>query len=216
MDISNKKVHFLGDSITEGGAATTQESAFVGLFKKAYPNAEITNYGVGGTRIAKVSQAAPSEKFWHDFDFNSRVKDMTKNADLIVVFGGTNDYGYGMAKMGEFGMKDEYTFYGATYSLYEKLLVKYPNARILVLTPLHRLGEEQANAQGKVLKDYVHAIKEVAEYFAFPVLDLYSVSGINPAVANIQKQMMPDGLHPNNVGHQRLFEVMDSFIKYQL
>ncbi len=216
MDISNKKIHFLGDSITEGCGADLQENGFVGLFKKAYPDAEITNYGVGGTRIAKTKTTAPAEKFWHDFDFNMRVKDMTKNADLIVIFGGTNDYGFGEAKMGQFGMKDEYTFYGATYSLYERLLIKYPNARFLVLTPLHRLGEELANKQGLVLKDYVHAIKEVAEYFAFPVLDLYACSGINPAVANMQKQMMPDGLHPNNAGYKRIFEVVDSFIKYQL
>ena len=155
MDISNKKVHFLGDSITEGGGADSKENAFVELFKKAYPKAEITNYGVSGTRIAKTIAKAPVEKFWFDFDFNMRVKDMTKNADLIVVFGGTNDYNFGEAKMGQFGMKDEYTFYGATYSLYERLLVKYPNARILVLTPLHCLGEERANKQGCVLKDYV-------------------------------------------------------------
>lgn len=214
MDISNKKVHFLGDSITEGHGASSAEKSFVGLFKSAYPDAEITNYGVGGTRIAK--KKVPSENFWWDLDFNARVKDMTKNADLVVIFGGTNDYGHGDAPMGQMGMQDEYTFYGATYSLYERLLVKYPNARFLVLTPLHRLGEEKSNAMGNSLKDYVHAIKEVAEYFAFPVLDLHAVSGINPAVANVQKQMMPDGLHPSDAGYRRLFDVLDSYIKYQL
>lgn len=209
MNLSNKKIHFLGDSITEGAGADSAENSFVGLFKAKYPNAEITNYGVGGTRIAKKKKQ--SENFWYDFDFNARVAEMTKNAELVVIFGGTNDYGHGDAKMGKFGMQDEYTFYGATYSLFEKLLVKYPNAKFLVLTPLHRLGEEQSNAMGNILKDYVQAIKEVAEYFAFPVLDLYAVSGMNPAVANVQKLLMPDGLHPNNAGHKRLFELIDAY-----
>ncbi len=137
---------------------------------------------------------------------------MTDDADLIVVFGGTNDYGHGDAILGKFGDKDVYTFYGAAYTLFEKLQNKYPLAKILVLTPLHCCGEDTPNMHGNILKDFVTALRETAEYFSLPVLDLYAVSGMNPNVAKVRETMLPDGLHPNDTGYQRLFEMIDSYI----
>lgn len=212
MDISNKKVHFLGDSITEGaGASDAKSTSFVPLFQKAYPNATITNYGIGGTRIAR--QINPSATPRHDLDFNMRSLQMADDADLVVVFGGTNDFGHGDAPFGEWGDKEETTFCGAVYALYEKLLQKYPLGRVLVLTPLHRATEEVLNMHGKLLKDYVDVIRKTAELFSFPVLDLYAVSGINPRMGKVKETMLPDGLHPNDTGYQRLFEIIDAYIK---
>ena len=211
MDISNKKVHFLGDSITNGACAT-EKTCFVGLFQETYPNAEITNYGIGGTRIAPQTQPS-AEPIW-DYDFVARAKDMTPDADLIVVFGGTNDFGHGDAPFGEVGMQDKSTFCGAVYTLFNDLLLKYPYAKILVLTPLHR--SEESNERGLTLSQYVQAIKEIATYFSFPVLDLYACSGMNPNVARVKETLMPDGLHPNEMGHKRLFELINAYIKNML
>ena len=214
MDISKKNVYFLGDSITQGSGASCEEKCFVSLFQQKYPEANILNYGIGGTRIAR--KKVPSAETRYDDDYNMRADRMEEGADLVVIFGGTNDFGHGDAVMGQFGDTDVYTFYGATYTLYEKLLNKYPNAKFLVLTPLHRLSESEPNAFGNVLNDYRKAILETAEYFAFPVLDLFAVSGMNPKVAKVQETMMPDGLHPNDCGYQRLFELIDNAIKHIL
>lgn len=211
MDISNKKVHFLGDSITERYSASIYENCYVGLFQGAYPNAEITNYGISGTRLAK--QTKPSAETRWDNDFNARVADMSENADLVVVFGGTNDYGHGDAPFGVWGDKTDDTFCGAVYALYEKLANKYPLAKFLVLTPLHRLNEDTPDMKGKVLKDYVDIIRKTAEYFSYPVLDLYAVSGMNPSIGKMKDTMMNDGLHPNDNGHKRLFEMIDAYIR---
>lgn len=210
MDISNKKVHFLGDSITEGCGASAPDKCFVALFQQKYPEAEITNYGIGGTRLAR--QTKHSQDIMYDYDFNQRVREMKSGADLVVVFGGTNDYGHGDAPFGEWGDKTEKTFCGAVYALYEKLLNKFRFAQILVLTPLHRLNEENPSPCGRPLIDYVEIIRKTAEYFALPVLDLYKKSGMNPAVAKVQETMMPDGLHPNDTGYQRLFSLIDGYI----
>lgn len=215
MDISKKNVYFLGDSITQGcGASNMENNCFVALFQKKYPNAKILNYGVCGTRIARRKEASANASY--DEDFNMRVERMDEGADLVVVFGGTNDFGHGDAVMGQFGDKDVYTFYGATYTLYEKLLTKYPHAKILVLTPLHRLSDNQPNMLGNVLNDYRQAILQTAEYFALPVLDLFATSGINPNVAKVRETMLPDGLHPNDCGYQRLFELIDAAINNTL
>lgn len=215
MNLKNKKVLFLGDSVTEGCGASSLDTCYVSLFKKNYPEAEIYNYGIGGTRIAKKLNG-PSEIEIYDRHFSSRIDEMQNDADLVVVFGGTNDYGHGDAPLGEFGDTEENTFYGALYSLYVKLLEKYPTAKFLVITPLHRLGEDVPNAQGNVLKQFVDAIRQTAELFSLPVLDLYKVSGMNPNFAKCQETMMPDGLHPNDCGYVRLYEIINAYISNTL
>lgn len=64
MNLNNKKVLFLGDSITEGCGASDLENCYVSLFKKAYPNAKIFNYGIGGTRIAQKLNGPSEIEIW--------------------------------------------------------------------------------------------------------------------------------------------------------
>ena len=214
MNLHGKKVSFIGDSITEGCGASEYKNCYVALFQKAYPDATIANYGVGGTRIARQHGANPELK--NDHDFMERAELMQKDADLVVVFGGTNDYGHGNAVMGKLGANDPYTFYGAMNILFETLIRDNPRAKILILTPLHRLSEKNVNQNGYILEDYVKALREMAEEFSFPVLDLFKNSGLNPAKGTVRADYMTDGLHPNDAGYARLFELIDTFIKYQL
>lgn len=140
---------------------------------------------------------------------------MVENADLICVFGGTNDFGHGDAPFGKIGDKTRATFCGALYELSETLLYRYPTAQIVFFTPLHRLGEQTPAHKpdgDRLLADYVEAIRKNAEYFSFPVLDLWKVSGMQPAAADVQRRRMPDGLHPNDEGHRKLFEIIDAFL----
>ena len=87
-------IDFLGDSITEGALASSQEKTFVALVGKMLP-CFARNYGVSATRIAK--QRIPSADPRADLDFVQRVEDLDSTADFVVVFGGTNDYGHGDA-----------------------------------------------------------------------------------------------------------------------
>ena len=198
MNLQGLKINFLGDSITEGHGTSDVANQFTSLI--ASKHGAITRcYGIGGTRIAR--QTEPSENFRHDLDFSSRVDEMDPDADLVVVFGGTNDFGHGDAPFGDFSDRTVMTFCGALHVLYTMLLEKYPAADIVVLTPLHRSTEAIPNRHGKVLKDYVDMIRKTAEYYSLPVLDLYAVSGMQPAVPVMKEKYMPDGLHPNDAGH---------------
>ena len=214
MDLKNKTVCFLGDSITHGTGASTKEKCYVSLFAAAHPEATVLNFGIGGTRIAK--QIVPSKHPKHDLDFVGRVKELPQHADLICVFGGTNDYGHGDAPMGKFGDTESNTFYGALHTLSTRLIDKYPTARIVYFTPLHRDHKEAIAVRDDgewTLDDYVGAIKENAAYFAHPVLDLRTISGIQPAVPVLKETYMPDGLHPNDTGYERLFRIVNQFIE---
>ena len=214
MDIAQKKVLFLGDSITEGCGASSVENCFVSLIAKNNPLASVYNYGVGGTRIAPQKQdilnGIPRN------DFIKRAAAMEKKADLVCVFGGTNDYCHGDAPLGKFGDKTPDTFYGALYTLSTYLQNNYLNAQIVFFTPLHRSDEEVKTIKPDgehILKEYVEAVKQNAEYFSFPVLDLWKEGGMQPCVPSVKKEYMPDGLHPNDKGYERLANKVQKFIE---
>ena len=219
MQLAGKKVVFLGDSITEGVGTTEVNGSHEGyrytdLFAKN-TGAEIYNFGISGTRIAR--QKTPSFYPRHDLYFASRIKDMPEYADVVVVFGGTNDFGHGDAPIGDFNSRDEYTFYGALHNLILKLIEKFPTATIVFLTPLHRLTESFKTdyigiGNPPSLKNYVDVIKSVCEYYSIPVLDLYAVSGMQPSVEIIRNIYMPDGLHPSDAGAERLARLIEGFL----
>ena len=207
MELQGKIINFLRDSITEGCGTTGEDKRFTNIIEKEYALRKANNYGIGGTRFAK--QTTPSNEPRWDEDFCSRVDAMDDQADIIVVFGGTNDYGHGDAPLGTFEDNTKDTFYGACRVLMEKLINKYPGKPIVFLTPLHREDEERPD--GEKLAQYVEAIKEMARYYAIPVYDLYAESGIQPRLPIIKEKFCPDGLHPNDEGHLIL---ADKIAKY--
>ncbi len=216
MKLEGLKINFLGDSITEGCNASKPEKIYWRLFEQ--DGATVRGYGIGGTRIAR--QHTPSNETWDRY-FGSRVDDMDPDADVIVVFGGTNDYGHGDAPLGSMEDRTEDTFYGALHMLYQSLLSRYPDAEIIVMTPIHYCEEHvRFNGLGVpvrgCLEDYVNIIMEVAAYYAIPVLDLYRLSGIQPAEEMLRKRYAPDGLHPNDAGHERIYRLLRNFILYNV
>lgn len=214
MDLKGKKVIFLGDSITEGVGASDGEHKYTSVFERK-TGAEVVNYGISGTRIAKQKTPSLYERF--DLDFNGRCLSMDEDADIVVVFGGTNDFGHGDAEFGNLGDTDEYTFCGAMRSLLEKLINRYPTSTIVVMTPLHRLGEKdpfnEIGLKHHLLSEYVKAEKEIAAEYSVPVLDLWSTSGIQPMIPVQMEKYTSDGLHPNDRGHEKIADMLAAFLK---
>lgn len=214
MKLNGKKVYFLGDSITEGAGASSYEKSYVPVFAEI-SGAEVKNYGLSGTRIARQTEKSECEQC--DRDFLERADVMESGADIVVVFGGTNDFGHGDAKIGDFSSRSEYTFYGAMHLLCEKLINKYPDAYIVFMTPLHRETENEKTKDNGLpnetpLSGYVSIIKEVAGYYGLPVLDLFNTSGMQPRMEIIKKEYMPDGLHPSDKGARRIAERLYGFL----
>ena len=211
MELKGIKANFLGDSITEGVGTSSRDSIYLSLLARKCEFSVCRNYGISATRIAK--QTVENHLPTPDTDFCNRFSGMDSDADLVVVFGGTNDFGHGDAPIGEPSDRTPDTFYGACHYLMSGLLGKYPLARIVIMTPLHRTSENCRKADGSILYDYVRIIREVAEYYSLPVLDLWSVSGIQPCVEKIREIYCPDGLHPNDNGHKRIAGLLEEFLK---
>lgn len=210
MELKGLKINFLGDSITEGAGASSPDATYLKLIERTEKAAVCRNYGVGGTRISRQTQPSETERW--DHDFIDRAAAMDRDADVVVVFGGTNDFGHGDAKFGTMTDRSVYTFYGAMHMLIRQLLTDFPAATIVFMTPLHR-ADESAHDGKPELKAYVEAIREVCAYYAVPVLDLYSVSGMQPQFQLIRERYMPDGLHPNDEGQKLIARRLTAFLK---
>ena len=214
MELKGKKIVFLGDSITEGACATSLAKSYWGVLG-SLSGAIVRGYGIGGTRIAEqmVKTDAPEDKL----PFITRVDKMDEDADIVVVFGGTNDYGHGDAPLGKMTDRTDDTFYGAMHNLCKTLIERYPNSLIVIMTPMHRTNEESlVNERGvrnvATLKEYVYAEKQVAEYYSLPILDMYAMGYLNPNVPIIKKIYMTDGLHPNDAGHELIAKRLLGFL----
>lgn len=217
MFLKGKKMLFLGDSITFGVGVSDPDNIY--WRRLAINDGCITRgYGISGTRIAENLDDTlyPSCAGKH---FVTRLAEMDADADVIVVFGGTNDFGHGDAPIGTFSDRNDTSFYGALHNLMSALLEKYPHSEIVFLTPAHRCEEgrkpnvpidDPSNAS---LQDYVNAIIEVASYYGLPVLDLYRVLGINPAVPVMRELYMPDGLHLSDAGHERVYSRLKGLLE---
>ena len=209
-----KTLNFMGDSITEGYNSTVKYTDIIASTLSATCN----NYGIGGSTVANGQNP-----------MYSRVLQMEEDADLCVVFGGTNDFANYDRILGEQfivsnGKRtlnlDTNTFYGGLNQLCTNLYSRFPYSSLVLCTPINRksfAGQEtdmQANGNGLYLDEYVEAIKKVAEYFSIPCLDLYSTANLYPYdAANIEKYYSAsDQLHPNAEGHRHIANVMLSFL----
>ena len=214
MNIKGKKIVCLGDSITAGAGASVYENCWVARLG-ALSGADVKNYGIGGTRIARQQQ--PSDPVY-DQDYCLRAPQMDKDADVVIVFGGTNDYGHGDAEMGSFADKTPDTFCGALGWLFGYLKAEYPKAKIVILTPLHRRNENNLRGDGSKKKDfytlleYVENIRLAAKNCGFNLLDLYSEAGMDPALGNDDATYFTDGLHPNDLGHEIIAKLVFDFL----
>ncbi len=203
MELTNITANFLGDSITEGcGTTDWGAKPFHQLIAKRYGMKLARNYGIGGTRFAR--QQDPREPIDYQ-DMAARFATMEDDANLVVLFGGTNDFCHGDAPFGTFEDRTQDTFCGACHYIMEGLIKKYLHARIVVMTPLHREDEDVLYPNnGRPLCDYVEMIRKVAGYYSLPVIDLWAGSGIQPRVPQIKEAFCPDGLHPNDAGHEKM------------
>ena len=222
MNIQGFKINFLGDSITEGvGVEDIKNCRYDNRLAVMCQLSAVNNYGISGTRLAH--QHYPSEKPRHDLCFCGRAYNMDTTADMVVVYGGVNDYIHGDAPFGEIGDTKPRTFCGGVYFLMNYLRENYSQKPVVFMTPArcYRPGDFDdlvpSSRLGKLpdakpLRAYVDVILETAKKFDIPVLDLYDNLGLDPHEQACYDTYTADGLHFNDAGHAVIAQRLKAFI----
>lgn len=145
-------------------------------------------------------------------DFISRIESVSNpdTYDLVIVFGGINDYIQAIP-LGESGGDKLVSFVPAVDSFFDYLVNHFTQARIVVLSPL-RTYNVYNNTAGHHQTEYTDYIKQAARSYCLPVLDLTEESGFCPFNETFKEMwtLVPDGyenadgVHPNEA-YQRKF-----------
>ena len=215
MDIKGKKIAFLGDSITEGVGPSVIDNVYWKVLERN-TGALCYGFGVSGSRIA--AQRVPGPYPESEVNFVTRADNMIPDADIVVVFGGVNDFAHGDAPFGSHADRTDATFCGAVHVLMEKLLERYPMGQIVFMTPLHYAFEDDVSfshygvRRCADLRSYVDAIIEAASFYGIPVLDLFRTCTIQPRLKMSRELFMPDGCHHNDAGNARIAARLQGFL----
>lgn len=193
----------MGDSITEGSGTTTTYIDYIvnrtGVFARGY--------GRSNTAIAERSVSVA------EYDMVNRYQTMEDNADYITIFGGTNDHGNNIP-IGQWGDEEKTTLYGAMKVLCEGLITKYMGKKIGFILPLPKyIKNVDFSYPNESFTPYIECIKNVCKRYSIPTLDLYTGSNIAPKMENVRNTLIPDGLHPNEAGHEIISFKIQRFLE---
>ena len=206
-----KKIAFLGDSISdETSSLAPQIEKYYYRYIEEDTGCEIYMHGCAGTGFNYRHEGKQDS-------INDRVADIPTDADYIVVFAGTNDWGNNNGTI--LGNMEDYlnnrnnpysSLYSAIGNTIEKLVSKFPFGKIAFITPLPRWDKgvdmlHGANSRGFTLRQVAKAIIEICEWWSIPVLDLNAKSNIctNGTLATGPVYYL-DGLHPNTKGNKEI------------
>lgn len=199
----------IGDSITEKNFRANKN--YHDYVSEAVGGMTIYNYGASG----------------HTWGHRSNVPNIiTQNPDIITVFLGTNDFGVGAREFGTF--KDSAgtaTVCGSIELLLTNLVNKFPLKRLGILLPLPRYNSYgidggSANSFGYTLRQVSEMIIKYANHYGIPYLDLYNASGLavynstaNSYYFTSPGSTTPDGVHPNDLGHELISRKVKKFLE---
>ena len=214
-EYKGKKMNCLGDSITYGyipDNGSQMSNPYPSILKEKLQLAECRNYGITGSKLATKDGSTGRDPM------SIRYTNMSDDADIVSVFGGTNDYGESQytPNLGSINDTETTSVYGALNVLCNGLITKYPKAFIFFMTPIRRGDKTGNNSAGYSLEDVSNAIKEVCYKYSIPVLDLYSKGGFyidNSAFQSVYGGVN-DKVHPNqSFVKERLEPMIEKFIR---
>ncbi|WP_432432402.1 SGNH/GDSL hydrolase family protein [Acinetobacter pittii] len=195
--LTGKKWAAIGDSITYG-LNNTDNRSWANILAERY-GAVLTKHAFSGAWISKGTGTISipnvlSESFANLPD--------SANFDLIAIAAGTNDRINGVD--GNLGTPDDRTnetFYGALHVTLSGLKLKFPNARMLFISQIPRIGLRSNPNNPTDLDKKFKAITEVCDYYSVPVWAGHKNFGFHPDDnAAFRSKCMPDGLHPSDDG----------------
>ncbi|HDD7077345.1 TPA: phage tail protein [Staphylococcus aureus] len=211
-----KSIGTIGDSVARGSHAKVNFTEMLGKKLKA----KTTNLAKGGATMATVPIGADKVE-------NSIYRQAEEvRGDLIILQGTDDDWLHGYWAGVPIGTDktDTKTFYGAFCSAIEVIRKNNPDSKILVMTATRqcpmdgtkiRRKDTDKNKLGLTLEDYVSAQVLACSELNVPVFDAYHTDYFKPYNPAFRKSSMPDGLHPNEKGHEVImYELIKDYYSF--
>lgn len=210
---TGKKIVAYGDSITEGNKWQPYVANKLGC--------TMINCGIGGTTVANNGD----NRTYNGVDIESwmcgddRINLIPEDCDMIILFGGANDWSQSAIAMGDLGDGKliDTTFKSAYSLMIKKLVNKFPNAKLVALTPINGRTsspdaneDRQFNVRNLSLYDFSVAVKEVCMYYGVPCIDVHGESGIN---SFNHTTYIADVVHPNDAGGKMIANAVVNGLK---
>lgn len=205
----DKKVLIIGDSISSDAYGNYTKWVTVLRNEGFLPSTVVNNSQHATGFVARYT----GEDANAQNDFIDRITAVTDkdSYNLVIVFGGINDYIQNIPLGGETGQTDKDTYFKPAVDYFFDYLIKnFTQARIVVISPLRTYNIYKniaggSQATGHYQTEYADYIKAVAKNYCLPVLNLTEESGFCPFVDEFKNKwtLVPagytnaDGTHPN-------------------
>ena len=224
---NGRRVAFLGDSITDA-RQIAQTNNIYWNFLRDILGIEPYVYGISGHRMNQIIGQGERLMAQHgqnvdailvfigtnDYNGNIPLGEWYSYSDQKTIDDGPVEV---VRRHRELNYDDS-TFRGRANTTVRWLKTNYPDKQIIFLTPIHRgyakfndkniqPEESFANACGHFIDEYVQAVKEIADVWAVPVIDLSAISGLYPMLDEHSpyfRKADTDRLHPNTPGQLRM------------
>lgn len=136
-----------------------------------------------------------------------------EGADIVTVAFGTNDWGTLTSENNvEFGNVSDSSsgtsFCSYVKKAFDNLVTYYPNSVIIIMTPIPRPNLANNNLAGHNLVDYAEAIKTIAKYYGFYIMDCLSIARSNVTSSTWRGTYMIDSVHMTEIYHTKYYAPM--------
>lgn len=198
-----KTVHIFGDGVIFGlGASDIPNNSVTALLNSKYGLRVINN------ALGDATAGAYDDETLMERSLNTQIiLDPLDDADYVIIMIGTHDWDSGKASIGKDDSVANTSYKGALSLAIRNIMSKNARAKILFATPTFRsrikIGDGKNSDEYAVndlyLEDFVNAMKDIADIYHIPCVDLYHDGGINKLCS---AAYLKDGLYLSDEGHE--------------
>ncbi|MBR1649627.1 MAG: hypothetical protein IJ691_00515 [Lachnospiraceae bacterium] len=212
-DLNDANIVIFGDSIF----AYRSDDTSIGKIVENFSGADVLSYAVSGSSAAandlgKPSLTDESEKIDSLESEISKIYSQGEDLIFIIEFG-INDYMMGAPIDDESNRYNNYTYKGAVRSGIELIKSKWPESRLIIMSPgyifVNNKGNDRMQGDSPILSDYREAARELSEEYGTYLFDLTAIKNIPRESYN---DYLEDGVHYGELGRLYIGKELIEFI----
>lgn len=206
---TNNKAVFIGDSITEGTGGNTdadgKKISYVNYVDEALNFDMVLNHGKAGRTVTYYGD--------QELSMDANIDNLINiDCDIVVIYIGVNDYLYYDAEK-RFGALDDGStagYCGALQSFVVAAERNYPDKEYFFVTMYPFLATDAStytDYEGTpTYDDYMQIQRTLADRYGYHIIDIYNSGFMSAKDTVTTEKLIPDGIHPNDLGHRMLGE----------